>query len=289
MKNLNILGFIFGSLTVSALITSCQTTNKEVTNPNLAKPLATEQYQAQIKSDKKKQAELDLPFRGFENDKVIKTIAFGSPETNCWQAIQKNNPELMILTSVPLKNLAKLPEYRSIREKVPFMCTPSETKSDFIKNWPYAKNVIPENQDGIYHSKIFGTKKNLIQVIMVDQFDSELKWNWLESEFKKPTALKILTSPTRDRDKLIALIKKSKTKNIILLSNDRPVTAFEKTEIKDLGPIYESTSADRSIASSVETTPVIFGVIRIDWSDREAQLEMRNVEDKKLQVVELKF
>ena len=123
---------------------------------------------------------------------------------------------------------------------------------------------------------------------MIDQLDSEIKWTWLENEFKKPTALKILTSPTRDREKLIALIKKTKAKNIILLSNDRPVTAFEKTEIKDLGAIYESKSADRAI-SSTELTPTIFGLIRIDWSDREAQLEMRNIEDQKIQIVELKF
>lgn len=273
-------------LTSIVFFTSCQNAPKNMVSP--PKTITPSNYQAQIKSDKKRQAELDLPFRGFDADKNIKTIAFGSPETNCWEAIQKNNPELMILTSAPIRNLSNVPEYRSIREKVPFMCTPNaDSKSDFIRNWPYVKNIIPESQNGIYHSKIFGTKKNQIQVIMIDQFDSELKWTWLENEFKKPTALKILTSPTQHREKLIGLIKKSKAKNIILLPNDRPVTTFEKTEIKDLGSIYESFSATRSISANLE--PVIFGIIKINWPEREAQLEIRNIEDQRVQVVSLKF
>lgn len=283
------LDLIIASVLV-LLLTSCQTPPSEssVAAPNSS---ASGTYHAQIKSDKKKQAELDLPFRGFNDEKNIQTIAFGSPETNCWDAIQKSNPELMILTSAPEKNLLKLPEYRSIREKVPFMCTPTaDTKTDFIRNWPYVKNIIPESQNGIYHAKIFGTKKNQIQVIMIDQIDSDQKWAWLENEFKKPTALKILTGPTQNREKVLTLIKKAKAKNLILLPNDRPVSTFAKTDIKDLGSIYETTAVTRTVASEAAVTmPTNFGLIRINWAEREAQLEIRNIEDQKVQVVELKF
>lgn len=278
-------------LLTSALVmffTSCQTAPKETTALPV-KSAASENYYAQIKSDKMKQAELDLPFRGFNDEKNIQTIAFGSPETNCWKAIQKNNPELMILTASPEKNLLKLPEYRSIREKVPFMCSPTaDTKNEFIRDWPYAKNIIPDTQNGVYHSKIFGTKKNQIQVIMIDLIDSDQKWNWLENEFKKPTALKILTGPMQDREKMLGLIKKAKAKNLIMLPNDRPVSNFEKTEIKDLGSIYETVGATRAIATE-GTEPVIFGLIKINWTDREASLEIRTIEDQKVQVVELKL
>lgn len=280
-----------GVILTSALLlifTSCQTPPKD-TPVAPVKNAATESYQAQIKLDKMKQAELDLPFRGFNDEKNIQTIAFGSPETNCWDAIQKNNPELMILTASPEKNLLKLPEYRSIREKVPFMCSPTaDSKNEFIRDWPYAKNIIPDTQNGVYHSKIFGTKKNQIQVIMIDLIDSDQKWTWLENEFKKPTALKILTGPTQNREKMLALIKKAKAKNLILLPNDRPVSNFEKTEIKDLGSIYETFAVTRSIATA-GTEPVIFGLITINWAERQAKLEIRTIEDQKIQVVELKL
>lgn len=271
-------------------LTSCLTAPPE-SAASAQNSAVTEAYHAQIISDKKRQAELDLPFRGFNDDKNIQIIAFGSPEANCWDAIQKSNPELMILTSAPEKNLLKLPEYRSIREKVPFMCSPTvDAKSDFLRNWPYVKNIIPENQNGTYHAKTFGTKKNQIQIIMVDQIDSPQKWAWLESEFKKPTALKILTGPTQNREKMFNLIKKTKAKNLILLANDRPVSTFEKTEIKNLGSVYENIAKARNVANDTRVpTPINFGLIKIKWTEREAQLEIRNSEDQKVQVVELKL
>lgn len=283
--------FLLLSSALVMFFTSCQTATKETTTAASVpvKNAASESYQAQIKLDKMKQAELDLPFRGFNDEKNIQTIAFGSPETNCWDAIQKNNPELMILTAAPEKTLLKLPEYRSIREKVPFMCSPTaDTKNEFIRDWPYAKNIIPDTQNGVYHSKIFGTKKNQIQVIMADMIDSDLKWSWLENEFRKPTALKILTGPTQNREKMLTLIKKAKAKNLIVLPNDRPVSNFEKTDIKDLGSIYEAFAVTRSIATE-GTEPVIFGLIKINWAERAASLEIRTIDDQKLQVVELKL
>lgn len=272
-------------LYILVLATSCQSSSKKNDAHHMA---SSEEYQAQIKSDKKKQAELDLPFRGFNNDKAIRIVAFGSAATNCWTSIEKNKPDLMILTSTPPKELSKVPEYRSVREKVPFMCTPNtEGKSEFIKDWPYAKYIIPQNADGIYHSKTFGTKKNQIQVIMIDRFNNEQKWAWLESEFKKPTALKILTSPTQEREKLFNLIVKTKVKNLILLPNDRPIATFEKTEIKNHGYVYEAFTLNGT--SAKESEPMNFGVIKIDWSNRLAELEIRTINDEKVQVLALKF
>lgn len=261
---------------------------------NLSKPsipirnISSEAYQAQIKLDKKKQAELDLPFRGFGVDKNIETIAFGTAAINCWEAIEKNKPELMILTSSPIKNLSTVPEYRTIRENVPFMCTPNtEAKTEFIKNWPYVKNIIPDNQVGIYHSKIFGVKENQVQVIIIDQLDSEIKWSWLQGELKKTAAIKILTAPTQEREKIFSFLKKSKVRNLILLPHDSPISTFKKIEMNELSTIYEAQSQSRNISSESESEN--FGLIKISWPNREAQIEIRNINNEKIEMVTLKF
>ncbi|MEQ1722703.1 MAG: hypothetical protein ABL930_05975 [Pseudobdellovibrio sp.] len=295
-------------LYVLALATSCQNFSKST---NSQRNIASEEYQAQIKADKKRQAELDLPFRGFSEDKNLQVIAFSSginsePPEPLWTTIEKNNPELMLVcsTPTPLKSLSKTSEYRAIREKVPFMATwynyntskKFETKADFIKNWPYAKNMITANQDGFYHSKFFGTKKNLIHIIMSDLSDTrsqEAQWAWLENELKQPAAIKVLACGPEQREKLLALIKKTKAKNLILIPNNQPVQNFEKTEIKDFGPIYEATAntADFSPVRSVSSaeTPLNFGLIKINWNERVAQLEIRSVDNQKMQSLDLKF
>lgn len=271
-------------LFISLVAISCQNLPK---HNNLRRSIASEDYQALIKSEKRRQAELDLPFRGFSMGKNLQTIAFGPAITDNWETIEKNKPELMILTTTPIKNLSKIPEYRSIREKVPFMCAPNSDKTEFVKEWPYIKNIIPENQDGLYHSKIFGVKKNQIQVIITDQLNSEKKWSWLESELKKSTALKILTGPAEKREKIFSLIKKTRAKNLILIPHESTVTNFEKNEIKDLGAIYEVKHQSRYISSEEE--PVNFGLIKISWPTRAVQLEIRNTNNQKVQKIDLRF
>ena len=73
-----------------------------------------------------------------------------------------------------------------------------------------------------------------------------------------------------------------------MLPNDRPVSNFEKTEIKNFGSIYETFAVTRAIATE-GTEPVIFGLIKINWTEREARLEIRTIDDQKVQVVELKL
>lgn len=189
-------------------------------------PAAT--YNLIIKTDKKKQAELDLPFRGFDPDKQITTIATGSCADQTlpqpvWATIEKNNPDLFIFAGDTLcvsrtdskaslaeqyRKLKLIPEFRSIREKVPFMAIWNDhdyglnnsgvenpdkelARTEFIKHWSYLATTIPANQKGLYHSKIFGSngvpgsrrrkgiaKQKQVQVIVLDT-------RWDRSELKK--------------------------------------------------------------------------------------------------------
>ena len=86
-------------LSIATTATSCQNSPSQSEQNRSA---SSQLYRAQIKSEKQKQAELDLPFRGFDDEKSLETIAFGScadqdqPQP-IWTSIEKNHPEIMIM------------------------------------------------------------------------------------------------------------------------------------------------------------------------------------------------
>lgn len=168
-----------------------------------------------IKEEKRKQSEADLPFRGLDPSKNIDTIAFGSSmDQNQPQAIlsviSKNNPDLFIFTGDHLniskpdqKNLTeqyrklnRISEYRDLREKTPVLTAwedqdyaaiagtgpfidKDSAKAEFIKYWAYLKTTLSGKQKSLHHSKILGTKKHTVQIIVLDTNTdrSELKKN----------------------------------------------------------------------------------------------------------------
>lgn len=377
MKKLNLL------ILAIFMATSCQATQE----PQIERNTTSQEYQEKIKTEKKRQAEVDLPFRGFPLDEDITRLSFAScadqdkPQP-IWASIEKNQPQLMIMLgdniyaskkeqkpiSEQYAKLNKISEYRSVREKVPFMATwddhdfgqndggetneeKFEAKTQFIKNWPYVKNLISESQTGIYHSKTFGQKKNILQVIMLDtrfgrsdlkkneeqsaaekliapkpflpddnpnkKILAEDQWNWLEKELKKPAAFRIISSSIQviandhqfekwgnfphERERFFKLLKKLKIKNAIILSGDRHMSAIAKYEIKGLGPIYEVTASainrparpgNNLIDASYLAEgygQVNFGYMDINWQERKANIEIKSLENEKVQNVEVKF
>lgn len=194
----------FTYISSSIVLLSCQNSLLKDNSANNKNQSSASSYHQLIKSDKKKQADLDLPYRGFDPEKNISVIAIGSvinqdlPQP-IWQTVEKNNPNLFILSGNGLtfkkadqktisdqyKKMKTVSEFRSIREKVPFMAIWDDqdfalndggsdnsikeiARTEFIKNWSYLKLQLPNNQKALYHSKIFGTKKQTVQVIMLD-------------------------------------------------------------------------------------------------------------------------
>jgi alkaline phosphatase D len=83
------------------------------------------------------------------------------------------------------RKLDQIPEYKSVRSKVPFMAVwddhdfglrdggadwtgKENAQRDFMNYWPYTKSIIPPSQGGVYHAKIAGPKKKVTQIIMLD-------------------------------------------------------------------------------------------------------------------------
>ena len=370
-------------LLFAALIaTSCQTTVSKTP------PLSSNQVlNNQVKNDKKRQSELDLPFRGFPIDQSVQTIAFGScadqdqPQP-IWYSIEKNQPDLMIMLgdnvyaaspgqkpiSEQYNKMKRISEYRSIREKVPFMAIwddndfgqndggesnpeKEEARNQFLKNWPYVKYLTTDKDGALYHSKMFGDKKTSLQVILLDtRFNrsdlkkndretedekknepkpylpddsknkhllSEAQWQWLENELKKPAAFRIIGSSIQliandhyfekwgnfpnDRDRFFKLLKKLKIKNALVISGDRHMASIAKKEISGLGDLYDVTSSglnkparpgnnlsDKSYLNEGYGL-VNFGLIKINWLEKTAHVEIRSQSNDPVQTVDVKF
>ena len=178
------------------IFSACQQSPK--TNDYLQRQKITaEQYRARIKAEKKRQAELDLPYRMFSSDERIESLAFipgtdREPAPAVWPQIEKNRPSLAVLLTDSGVSAVD-PTYRSVREKVPFMAFPKESgysRSDFLRSWPYVKNFT-DSQNTLYHTLRFGDKKETLQVIMLDSAQlADEQWNWLAEELKTPTEAK---------------------------------------------------------------------------------------------------
>lgn len=145
-----------------------------------------------------------IPVRGLDYDEAPTKIAFGSCANQdepqpLWKDILDTKPDLFLFmgdnvyasnpSQKPIaeqyRKLDLIPEYRAIREKVPFMATwddhdygqrdggadwigKASARKDFLNYWLYVKNSIPLEQLGIYHAKIIGPKNRSVQIIMLD-------------------------------------------------------------------------------------------------------------------------
>lgn len=200
-----------------------------------------------------------LPSRGIDFGATLNRVAFGScadqdqPQP-LWKTILADKPDLFVMngegvyaSSPQQQPIAEqyrkadlVPEYRAIREKIPFMATwddhdygkrdggadwvgKNNAKRDFINFYPYVKNSIPFEQGGIYHAKIIGPKKKMVQIIMLDtryyrtplhdKFNDEGKligynpsdaptdtilgaaqWEWLETQLRRPADVRLIFS-----------------------------------------------------------------------------------------------
>lgn len=363
-------------------ISSCQTLSNIKTS--ISDTVTGKSHKEIIKEEKRKQSEADLPFRGLDTSLKLDRIIFGScadqdqPQP-IWTPILKNKPDLFVFMgddiyasraeqkpiSEQYKKLNRIPEYRSVREKVPFMATwddhdygqndggennpeKESAKAEFLKYWSYVKYSLPKDQKALYHSKIFGSKKQLVQVILLDtrwdrsdlkknesdmdptqprpylqdddktkHFLSDEQWSWLESELKKPATFRILVSSIqviandhsfekwgnfpKERERLFNLLKKTKAKNLVILSGDRHMSAIAKTEIPGYGILYDVTSSGLNkyakpgnmLSDSTYLAdgygPVNFGLIQFNWDKRKALIEIRSIEDEVKHKVEIGF
>lgn len=404
------------ALIILSISTGCQSLKSITSGSSSENSTTAKSHKELVKAQKRLQSEADLPFRGLDTSAHIQTIAFGSCANQdkpqpIWSTILKQNPDLFLFMgdnvyasrpeqkplSEQYKKLNRIPEYRAIRERVPFMAIwddhdygsndsgkdnpdKEQTRKEFLKYWSYLNQTLPPNQKALYHSKIFGSKKQTVQVIFLDtrwdrsplkkisdtaalttpslitpnettanqptvttptvntesalavkkikgeyeadtspdkHFLSEQQWQWLESELKKPAALKVLVSSIQviandhhfekwgnfplERERLLNLIQKTKAKNLVILSGDRHAASIAKLDTKKSGTLYDITASalnkeakegnelnDSTYLSEAFGEPN-FGLLKINWNQKKALIEIRSQQDEVKQSVEVNF
>lgn len=141
------------------------------------------------------------------------------------------------------------------------------------------------------------------------------QWEWLEDQLNEPSDFKVLVSSIqvlpeghvfdkwsqfpKEKEKLLNLITKTKPKNFVILSGDRKLAAISKIELKGFGTLHEVTAGSFNIPQElVEKEEVYlneaypkenYGLISLDWTKRTAAIEIKNLEGKPVQTLELKL
>ncbi len=148
----------------------------------------------------------------------------------------------------------------------------------------------------------------------------ESQWLWLQEILKEPADLRILVSSVQvladghrweswrmlpmERSKLLSLLEQTKG-TTVMISGDRHLAAFYRTETPRDGDLWEITSSSLNlplseIASRITpesghflqgqaTTTANFGWIGIDWSMRTLSLELRNPKNIRIDGIKIDF
>jgi alkaline phosphatase D len=240
-----------------SLFTSCQHTSTD-SNHNKDIIVKKSRYEKPINQN----GQFNVPYRSLNTSKVITRFGFGScndqtQDQPLWKKISAKNLDLFIMMGDNIYasrpehkpifdqyvRLNRNKDYAELREKVPFLATwddhdygqndggfdnpeKKEALRVFRNYWSYTKNIIPADQDGVYHSRIIGEKKQRVQVILLDtrssrsellpsteaeqkmqpprlyvqntqpeaRILSDAQWSWLKAELQKPAELRLIVS-----------------------------------------------------------------------------------------------
>ncbi len=147
----------------------------------------------------------------------------------------------------------------------------------------------------------------------------EAQWKWLEKELKNSSAdihligsgIQIIPEEhpyekwanfPRERQRLFHLIASTGARGVILLSGDRHIAEIMKHQPAGVRyPIYEVTASGLTHSATQNTgeanryrvgklvNVLNFGLIRIDWSNREVQLQVRGLRNELLESQSVRY
>lgn len=148
-----------------------------------------------------------------------------------------------------------------------------------------------------------------------DTMLGEEQWQWLEAELQRPADVRFIVSSIqligsehrfekwdnlpKERQKFFDLLKKTRARNVIVLSGDRHMGIIAKTEIKGWGRLYDVTASSINRPSkytdhdSKNVGPVYsqenFGLATIDWKKKTVQVDLRDMQNKTVNSVKIKI
>lgn len=191
-----------------------------------------------------------------------------------------------------------------------------ESQQIFLDTFAFPKNHPARSTPGVYHSWRGGPAGKRLQIILLDTryFRSPIpkkkdapdpkatilgdaQWKWLEAELRKRADLRIIVSSIQvlttehrfekwanfsaERQRLLALLKTSKTKRVVLLSGDRHLAEHARLGKDESGLPYdliEMTTSGMTHAGAPNDpnrlrvgeiwNKLNYGTLEIDWGGR---------------------
>lgn len=144
----------------------------------------------------------------------------------------------------------------------------------------------------------------------------EEQWSWLADRLREPAQLHLIISSIqlipaehpfekwanfpRERERFFEVLRKSPAKNVVIFSGDRHQGSIAKTDIKGWGTLYEITSSSLNRPSTLPPESDSsylaasypqenFGLASLDWRRKRMKVELRDLEGKEIQSVEIKL
>lgn len=140
------------------------------------------------------------------------------------------------------------------------------------------------------------------------------QWAWFEEQLKVPADIRIVVSSIqviaadhpyekwanfpKERERFFELLKKTKAKNVVVLSGDRHMGAIAKAELKGWGTLYDVTasSINRPATIPPESDPAYlmpsytqenFGLAHIDFKRKTMKVELKDLKGQTVQSVDI--
>lgn len=141
----------------------------------------------------------------------------------------------------------------------------------------------------------------------------EKQWAWFEEQLKMPADLRLIVSSIQlipdahgfekwgnfphEKQRFFDLLKKLKIKNSVIISGDRHIGTLAQQKVPGLGTVTEITASSfNRPAKFKETDPRYlgamfpgenYGLLQIDWQTKKLKLELKDLESKVVNKVEL--
>ncbi|KAB2880689.1 alkaline phosphatase family protein [bacterium] len=236
-------------------------------------------------------------------------VAFGSCSKHnrpqpLWKYILQGNPDVWVwlgdVIYADTKNMKRMarkyqlqkanPDYQKLVETIPVIgiwddhdygknganrtySQKRESQRLFLDFLDVPADSPRRSQEGVYASYLFGTEKNQIKIILLDEryfrerkgensdILGEIQWRWFENELTDSRAqIHLIGSSTqivgrdhfhdkwadfpKSEKRLYELLKRTRVKNVVILAGDRHFSEISKFQDAPIGyPLYEITSS----------------------------------------------
>lgn len=165
-------------------------------------------------------------------------------------------------------------------------------------------------EDPVNPQRLYDPSNDKTKTMLGDE-----QWSWLEDQLKKPADFRFVVTPIQliatqqgfekwanfphERERFFNLLRKTKVKNVVIVSGDRHMGSMAKTNIKDWGTLYEVTSSSLNspVVQNEDDKDYLataypkenFGLATIEWSKKRVHLELKDVDGKTFQATDVKF